>query len=324
MRGVSWIEWKSVDGGYWDDVHGGWLSTSLVAEARKEELKCIHSRDVYEEAEVEQCYAETSRPPISLRWVDTNKGTEKPRIRSRLVVCELRCETQHMEAELFSAMPPLEALILMVSILVGRKRIMWRGKLGTYDISSTHFCGVAKRNVFVALPEEEAKPGKCALLKRTMYGTRDAGATLQDDYFQHLEARGYVRGSSSPSIFRGTGDDETAGLVHGDDFAVLSDDKGLDAIEVVLGERYDFKRIGRLGPDSQDDKNRILQYAGAEEPAMELEADAKAHTRNCGDAWFAGREESAHSSHQGDGRGSRTADGTPPCLWQIARSSDWW
>ena len=131
VRGVSWIVWTSVDGGYWDDVHGGWLSTSLVAEARKEELKCIHPREVYEEADVEQCYAETSRPPTSLRWVDTNKGTEKPRIRSRLVVRELRCETQHMEAaELFSAMPPLEALILMVSILVERHRIMWGGKLG--------------------------------------------------------------------------------------------------------------------------------------------------------------------------------------------------
>ena len=56
--------------------------------------------------------------------------------------------------------------------------------------------------------------------------------------------------------------------------------RGLDAIEVVLGERYDFKRIGRLGPDAPDDKeccflNRILRYTGtAEEPAMELEAES--------------------------------------------------
>jgi hypothetical protein len=96
--------------------------------------------------------------------------------------------------------------------------------MGLYDISRAHFYSVAKRRVFVALPEEEAKPGNCALLLRTMYGTRDASATWQDDNLEHLESKGYKRGSASPAVFRGTGADETAGLVHGDDFAVLSDD----------------------------------------------------------------------------------------------------
>ena len=275
-----------LDGGYWDDVNGGWLPPHLVIAARGEELGWVHERKVYEEVDEEQCWQETNRPPISLRWVDTNKGTEdQPRIRSRIVVRELACKTQWMEAaELFSAMPPLEALKLMMSILVGRGRTTRGGvlKMGLYDISRAHFYGVAKRRVFVALPEEEAKPGKCALLLRTMYGTRDASATWQDDYLEHLEAKGaYKRGSASPAIFRGTGADETAGLVHGDDFAVLSDDEGLDAMEALLGERYDFKRLGRLGPDSRDDReciflNRVLRYTGtAEEPAMEMEADPK-------------------------------------------------
>ena len=278
----------SLDGGYWDDVNGGWLPTHLVVAARKEELEWIHSREVYEKADEEQCYAETSKPPISLRWVDTNKGTEeKPNVRSRLVVRELRCRTQHMEAaELFSAMPPLESLKLMLSLLVCRQQTKRGGvlKMGLYDISRAHFYGVAKRRVFVSLPDEEAEPGKCALLKRTMYGTRDASATWQDDYLEHIESKGYRRGKSSPAIFRGTGEDETAGLVHGDDFAVLSDEQGLDAMEAVLGERYDFKRIGRLGPEAKDDReccflNRVLRYTGtAEEPAMELEADPK-HAR---------------------------------------------
>ena len=184
-----------------------------LPKARKEELKCIHSREVYEEADVEQCYAETSRPPTSLRWVDTNMGTEKPRIRSRLVVRELRCETQHMEAaELFSAMPPLEALILMVSILVERHRIMWGGKLAMYDISRAHFCGVAKRNVFVALPEEEAKPGQCALFESALCTAHVTQQPRGRTTTSNIWNRGVTfAGSSCPSIFRGTGDDETAG-----------------------------------------------------------------------------------------------------------------
>ena len=158
--------------GYWDDVNGGWLQEQLVQAARAEEHAWVHVRDVYEEVDEDMCWSETGRAPISLRWVDTNKGTEElPRIRSRLVVRELKVKTQHMEAaELFSAMPPLEVLKLLVSLLVSKKRTARGGvlKLGLYDISRAHFYGVAKRRVFVCLPEEESKPGKCALLKRTM------------------------------------------------------------------------------------------------------------------------------------------------------------
>ena len=62
---------------------------------------------IYEEADIEQCYAEIDAP-ISLRWAlrslfvgwtPTNALTEEtePRICSRLVVRELRRKTQHME-----------------------------------------------------------------------------------------------------------------------------------------------------------------------------------------------------------------------------------
>ena len=261
----------------------------MVQAARGEELAWVHAREVYEEVDEDMCWSETGRAPISLRWVDTNKGTEElPRIRSRLVVRELKVKTQHMEAaELFSAMPPLEALKLLVSLLVSKKRTARGGvlKLGLYDISRAHFYGVAKRRVFVCLPEEEAKPGKCALLKCTMYGTRDASATWQDDYLEHLEANEYIRGACSPAVFRGTGADEACGLVHGDDFAALSDEEGLVRMEAVLGKRYEFKRVGKLGPDAADDKevgflNRLLRFTGtAAEPHMELEADPK-HARS--------------------------------------------
>ena len=71
--------------------------------------------------------------------------------------------------------------------------------MGMYDISRAHFYGVAKRRVFVSLSDEEKQEGKCALLLRTMYGTRDASATWQDDYLEHLESKGYERGSKKES-----------------------------------------------------------------------------------------------------------------------------
>ena len=60
---------------------------------------------------------------ITVKWVDTNKGDDKkPNYRSRLVARETKklkkLGNQLQVKELFSAMPPLEALKVLVSLLV--------------------------------------------------------------------------------------------------------------------------------------------------------------------------------------------------------------
>ena len=62
-------------------------------------------------------------PPITVKWVDTNKGDDKkPNYRSRVVAREIKklknLGNQFRVKELFSAMPPLEALKVLVSLLV--------------------------------------------------------------------------------------------------------------------------------------------------------------------------------------------------------------
>ena len=61
------------------------------------------------------------------------------------------------DAQLFAAMPPLEQLKCQCSLLVSKK---WskRGrklKMRLLDISRAHFYGLAERDVYVSLPEEE-------------------------------------------------------------------------------------------------------------------------------------------------------------------------
>ena len=62
----------------------------------------------------EECWDVTHRAPISLRWVDTNKGDDEfENYRSRIVVRELKragLGAALTAAEVFSAMPPTEAL----------------------------------------------------------------------------------------------------------------------------------------------------------------------------------------------------------------------
>ena len=98
--------------GYWDDVNGGWLKKDKVEAARHEEIEWLRTRGIWEKVPVKQCLAETGKKPISVRWVDTNKGDDENELyRSRLVVLELRKKnTTLTAAELFSAMPPNEAM----------------------------------------------------------------------------------------------------------------------------------------------------------------------------------------------------------------------
>ena len=148
---------------------------------------------------------ETGRPPIKLKWVDTNKGDDaRPNYRSRLVVKEIKAkkgpDEQLSASEVFSAMPPLEAMRSLVSLMVTwtrepplhvKESLQKKGrkpgnfKIGIFDISRARFYGKARRRIFVELEEEFRKEhgeDKCGLLLKSWYGTQDASSRWQGDY----------------------------------------------------------------------------------------------------------------------------------------------
>ena len=60
---------------------------------------------------------------VSLRWVDTDKGdAQRPSYRSRLCVREIKAAMRKQDvpdaSELFSGMPPLEAVKLLTSLFL--------------------------------------------------------------------------------------------------------------------------------------------------------------------------------------------------------------
>jgi hypothetical protein len=269
-------------GRYYDDLTGATLEAPLVEAARKEELDWIRARQVYIKVPLTTCYSETGRAPITLKWIDTNKGDEaNKRYRSRLVVREIKYGGQRALPDhmLFSSMPPLEAVKVLCSLMVSvrvnkRKRAPYSMKL--FDISRAHFYGASKRRVFVTLPEGDELAEHCALLQRTMYGTQDASAVWQQDYTVLLLANGFVKGSASTAIFFHE-DLDIRVLVHGDDFLTLADQEGLRHTEKVLAGRYDYKVVGSIGPDPSDKGemcvlNRTIRYVDGE---VEYEADLR-------------------------------------------------
>ena len=71
---------KSVEQGYSgryrDDLTGQVLKDSLVQEARRKELAYFGSKKVWIKVPKGEARARTGRPPISVRWVDVNKGDD--------------------------------------------------------------------------------------------------------------------------------------------------------------------------------------------------------------------------------------------------------
>ena len=99
------------------------------------------------------------------------------------------------------------------------KRVSNKGKkykLALIDISRAHFYGASKRRVFCTLPEGQEQPGKCALLKRTMYGTLDAANIWQETYTEWLKECGIKQCVGWPALYIHEGLDLRF-LVHGDD-----------------------------------------------------------------------------------------------------------
>eukprot|EP00971_Amphidinium_carterae_P234169 4646322-Amphidinium_carterae.1 len=82
---ASAVEHEEEEEEYVDDVYGTLLRPELVRDARQLELDWIKSREVYKRVHLKECFERTKKRPISMKWIDTDKGDqERPNYRSRL------------------------------------------------------------------------------------------------------------------------------------------------------------------------------------------------------------------------------------------------
>jgi len=205
----------------------------------------------------DEAWERTGKPPIKVRWVDTNKGDdESPNYRSRLVAKDYR---KKGEDAFFAPTPPLEALRAVLSLaatpsLWMRNEPQWTGdnriQVSFVDISRAYFNARTdpEHPVYVDLPREDPDWGKglCGRLNVHMYGTRPAADGWHSEYSETVEACGFVRGESSACVFWHPERDLICS-VHGDDFTTVGPKKSLDWFIEFLGTKYELKEPTRLG-----------------------------------------------------------------------------
>jgi hypothetical protein len=99
---------------YVDDLTGLPLPPDLCKAARRKELEYFKSKGVWEMRTINEARMKMGRRPISVRWVETNKGDdEHPNIRSRLVAREIRAPGQDA---IFAPTRPLESLRMILAM----------------------------------------------------------------------------------------------------------------------------------------------------------------------------------------------------------------
>ena len=232
-----------------DDVKGGALPVELVREARRREVGYLQDRDVYEYATVSKCWEMTGRRPLSLKWIDTDKGGKlDPNVRSRLVCTEVR--RKGTEA-VFSATPPLESMRILIAKLssVDPRGLEDPLCATLADVSRAHFYATAVRDVFIQLPAEDARAGEaglCGKLRKTMYGTLDASNRWSEHYTGVLTRGGFQAGKASPCHFWHPDRDAWV-LVHGDDFFIVGRAAAREYVLKLLRAEYELK-TDTLGP----------------------------------------------------------------------------
>jgi hypothetical protein len=275
-------------GAYHDDLTGQVLNDELVKEARAKEIAYFVAKGVWRRVPRATAYQRTGRPPITVRWVDVNKGDDKnPKYRSRLVARQLKA-TDKSGQSFFAPAPPLEALRTVLSLSqtkIGDWQPDWdplstnRTQISTIDVSRAYFNAKVDDDhpAFVEFPAEVTDAqGMCGQLLKHMYGTRMAADGWQEEYSTLLVSLGFSQGMSCPNVFH----HKARGIVcsvHGDDFTSCGSKPSLDWLEESIGASYEITIGPRLGPGPDDSKearilNRVVRW---EDGRLEYECDPR-------------------------------------------------
>ena len=236
---------------------------------------------------------------ISTRWVDVNKKDDRnPKYRSRLVARELKkkyagkvSDEAHTPSweDFYASMPPISALRTLFALattnrapgLDGRMRELPRNRCLVFlDIKKAHFWADARRRILVELPMETGVDTEkyVGLLKKSLYGTRDAPANWEATILRVMTLLGFVQGRSNSCLYFHPGR-QIQVEVHGDDFTGLGSKDHLEWFATELGKHWTIEVRGYLGPpgmagtqQTTDILNRLVTWSAK---GIELEADPR-------------------------------------------------
>ena len=186
---------QGYSGLYKDDLTGQTLKDALVLQARAVELAYFNTKGVWKKVSRNVAKTTSGKSPISVGWVDTNKGDElNPNYRWRLLARQMKAH-DHSGQSFFAPAPPLEAFRTVLSLAmtaIDGHQPDWdpespdRTQISLIDVRRAYFNAVIDKRdkpTFVCLPHEDPDHVElCGQLLRHMYGTRGAADGWQEHH----------------------------------------------------------------------------------------------------------------------------------------------
>ena len=146
------------------------------------------------------------------------------------------------------------------------------------DVKKAHLYGVVPEgeHVYIELPGEAGREGKCGKLHKWLYGMRNAASAWEKHYSDTLAAMGFIKSKVAPTVFYNP-ETRVRCVVHGDDFTFSRRLKILIEIAEQMKKVYELKVRGILGDSPEDDGeitilNRTLRWTS---DGLEYRADDK-------------------------------------------------
>ena len=246
----------------------------LVRKAREEEMQYVKKHAVYEKVTMSQCRKETEKNPIKTGWADTSQGTSECSKHKISLGCE---GIQHWT----------QARLVQCNVASGGGKLVISeaassNQKGTvlleFDVRRAYTYANARRRVYIELPEGDGGgPGsrQCGLLRKSLYGTRDAAQNLECELGGFLEEIGLRRGQASTCLCS----EEARGIsasVHGDDVTVKASREDAEWLIRKLKEKYKIK-TQMIGEAADLDKqlqilNRTVRWSSR---GLWIEADPR-------------------------------------------------
>ena len=158
--------------------------------------------------------------------------------------------------DLFAAMLPLEAkkaLFAFVAVVLEKRRAQGHDevKLMFVDVKKAHLSAKCDEEEWVDLSDEFKQNGRCAKLKRWLFGMREAASGWEDDYARRLVEDGFQRGRAASGVFFHP-KTQVRVVVHRDNFTFAGTESELRKIGSKMHEWYDVQVRGILGSGKRD------------------------------------------------------------------------
>ena len=149
-----------------------------MREARELELKYLRDLGVYEKVDEKEAVEECGTTPVDTKWVDTDNAFEEEpmQIRSQMCAREFKSDDRPY---LYARTPPLEALKAIISIAANHKEML---SIMHIDVSRAYFH--AREDIM------GTDAGKVGLMKKSMYGTRDAASNWERNWQENVKTWG--------------------------------------------------------------------------------------------------------------------------------------